>query len=138
MHDAMLRLAGFLARRRRLVVGAWVLIVVASLPLAARQTEHLTGGGFDVPGSESKAVADAMQGVFASEANGIAVSLRAAPGASAAERAAAVRRVREEVAAVEGVALPAPVARRAAVELRAGDKALLPLSSPGRAGRLRR
>jgi uncharacterized membrane protein YdfJ with MMPL/SSD domain len=129
MHDAMLRLAGFLARRRRLVVGAWILIVVAALPLAARQTEHLTGGGFDVPGSESKAVADAMQGVFASEANGIAVSLRAAPDASEAERAAGVRRVRDEVATVEGVSLPAPVARRAEVELRHGDKALLPLSS---------
>jgi uncharacterized membrane protein YdfJ with MMPL/SSD domain len=129
MHDAMHRFAGFLARRRRLVVAAWVLIVVASLPLAARQTEHLTGGGFDVPGSESKAVADAMQGVFASEANGIAVSLRAAPSASEAERAAAVRRVRDEVAAVEGVILPASVARRAEVELRRGDKALLPLNS---------
>ncbi len=129
MHDAMLRLAGFLARRRRLVVGAWILLVVASLPLAARQTEHLTGGGFDVPGSESKAVADAMQGVFASEANGIAVSLRAAPGASEAERVAAVRRVRDEVATVEGVSLPAPVARHAELELRRGDKALLPLNS---------
>ncbi|MGC1851490.1 MAG: hypothetical protein WA687_03510, partial [Solirubrobacterales bacterium] len=73
----MIRLAGFLARRRRLVVLAWVLIVGASLPLAARQTEHLTGGGFDVPGSESKAVGETMQGVFASEANGIAVLLRA-------------------------------------------------------------
>src|ERR1044072_7328279 len=118
MHEAMLRLAGFLARRRRLVVGVWILIVVASLPLAARQTEHLTGGGFDVPGSESKAVADAMQGVFASEANGIAVSLRAAPGASEAERAAAVRRVRVEVATVEGGSLPAPVACRAELERR--------------------
>jgi uncharacterized membrane protein YdfJ with MMPL/SSD domain len=129
MHDAMLRLAGFLARRRRLVVAVWVLVVVASLPLASRQTEHLTGGGFDVPGSESKAVADAMQGVFASEANGIAVSLRAAPSASAAERAAAVQRVRDEVATVEGVSLPAPVTRRAELELRRSDKALLPLSS---------
>ena len=129
MHDAMIKLAGFLARRRRLVVIAWVLIVVASLPLAARQTEHLTGGGFDVPGSESKAVADAMQGVFASRANGISVLLRAAPSASAAERAAAVRRVRAEVAQTEGVALPPSVARGAQVQLQRGDSALIPLSS---------
>ena len=129
MHDAMIRLAGYLARKRRLVVAVWVLIVFASLPLAARQTEHLTGGGFDVPGSESKAVADAMQGVFASEANGIAVLLRVAPDASAAERAAAVDRVRREVAAVEGIALPAAVARRGEVQLRRGDSAVLPLSS---------
>jgi RND superfamily putative drug exporter len=129
MHDAMLRLAGFLARRRRLVVAAWLLIVVASLPLASRQTEHLTGGGFDVPGSESKAVAEAMQGVFVKQSNGIAVSLRAAPGASAAERAAALRRVRREVAPIAGIALPPAVARRAALELRRGDRALIPLRS---------
>ena len=129
MHDAMIKLAGFLARRRRLVVIAWVLIVVASLPLAARQTEHLTGGGFDVPGSESKAVADAMQGVFASRANGISVLLRAEPDASAAERAAAVRRVRVEVAQTDGVALPPSVARSAQIQLQRGDDALIPLSS---------
>ncbi|HXS46333.1 MAG TPA: MMPL family transporter [Solirubrobacterales bacterium] len=125
----MIKLAGFLARRRLLVVLAWVLIVIAALPLAARQTEHLTGGGFDVPGSESKAVADAMQGVFASEANGISVLLRAAPDATAAERAAAVGRVRSEVAQTDGVALPAPVARSARIQLRRGDEALIPLSS---------
>jgi uncharacterized membrane protein YdfJ with MMPL/SSD domain len=129
MHDAMIRLAGFLARRRRLVVAAWVLVVVASLPLAARQTEHLTGGGFDVPGSESKAVADAMQGVFVDEANGIAVSLQAEPDASGAERAVAVRKVRREVAAIEGISLPPGVARRAELQLRRSDRALIPLSS---------
>jgi uncharacterized membrane protein YdfJ with MMPL/SSD domain len=129
MHDAMLRLAGFLARRRRLVVAAWLLVVLASLPLASRQTEHLTGGGFDVPGSESKAVAEAMQGVFVRQSNGIAVSLRAAPGASGSERAAALRRVRREVAPIAGIALPPAVARRAALELRRDDRALIPLRS---------
>jgi uncharacterized membrane protein YdfJ with MMPL/SSD domain len=129
MHDAMIKLAGFLARRRRLVVLAWVLIVAVSLPFAARQTEHLTGGGFDVPGSQSKAVGDAMQGVFAREANGIAVLLRAEPSASGAERTAAVRRVRREVAGVAGVALRPAVVRRAELQLRDTDSALLPLSS---------
>jgi len=129
MHDAMLRLAGFLARRRRLVVAAWLLIVLASLPLASRQTEHLTGGGFDVPGSESKAVAEAMQGVFVKQSNGIAVSLQATPRASAAARAAALRRVRREVAPIAGIALPPAVARRAALELRRGERALIPLRS---------
>ena len=129
MHDAMIRLASFLARRRRLVVAVWALILLASLPLAARQTEHLTGGGFDVPGSQSKAVVDSMQGVFAGRAGGIAVLLRAEPGAGGAEREAAVRRVRREVATVDGIALPAAVVRRAEAGLRRGDSAVLPLSS---------
>src|SRR5665811_777008 len=129
MHDAMLKLAGFLARRRRLVVVAWALIVLAALPFAARQTEHLTGGGFDVPGSQSKAVGEAMQGVFAREANGIAVLLRARPEAGAGERRAAIRRVREAVATTDGVALAAAAAGRGEAELRRGEEALLPLSS---------
>ena len=37
----------------------WIALLVAALPLAMRQSDHLRGGGFDVPGSPSKAVADA-------------------------------------------------------------------------------
>ncbi|MGC1166687.1 MAG: hypothetical protein WA862_11330, partial [Solirubrobacterales bacterium] len=77
----MNRLAGVLGRRRRWVLAIWLVIVIVALPFAARQTEHLTGGGFDVPGSQSQAVADSMQGVFAKQATGVAVLLRAEPGA---------------------------------------------------------
>ncbi len=129
MRDGMNRLAGVLGRRRRWVLGIWILIVICALPFAMRQTEHLTGGGFDVPGSESEAVTDAMQGTFASEATGVAVLLRAAPDASAAERAAAVKRVQREVAPVEGISLPPAVAGRAARQLQRTGSALAPLSS---------
>jgi RND superfamily putative drug exporter len=129
MRDGMNRLAGVLGRRRRWVLAIWLAIVLCALPFAARQTEHLTGGGFDVPGSQSKAVADSMQGVFASEATGVAVLLRAEPGAGAAERSAAIARVRREVAEVDGIALPPAVARRGEVQLQNRGSALLPLSS---------
>ncbi len=129
MRDGMKRLAAVLGRRRRWVLAAWIAIVVVALPFSMKQTEHLTGGGFDVPGSESKAVADSMQGVFAREATGVAVLLRAAPGASAEARAAAVARVRREVAPIDGIALPPPVARRAELQLRRSGSALLPLTS---------
>jgi uncharacterized membrane protein YdfJ with MMPL/SSD domain len=129
MHDAMIRLARFLARRRRFVLVVWALVLLASLPLAIHQTDHLTGGGFDVPGSQSKAVVDSMQGVFADRAGGIAVLLRAEPDTSAVERTAAVRRVRREVAAVDGVALPPSVTRRGELRLRRDGSAVLPLSS---------
>jgi uncharacterized membrane protein YdfJ with MMPL/SSD domain len=129
MRDGMNRLAGVLGRRRRWVLAAWIAIVVLALPFASKQTEHLTGGGFDVPGSQSKAVVDSMQGVFAKESGGVAVLLRAEPGAGDAERAAAVDRVRREVAAVDGISLPPPVARRAELQLRRTDSTLIPLSS---------
>ena len=56
----MIQLAGFLGRRRRWVLAAWVAVVVVALPFASHQTDHLTGGGFDVPGSQSKAVSDSL------------------------------------------------------------------------------
>ena len=129
MRDGMTRLAGVLGRRRRWVLGIWIAIVVLALPFAAKQTEHLTGGGFDVPGSESKAVADAMQGVFPQESGGVAVLLRAAPAASPAERAEAVERVQREVAAVEGISLPPAVAKRAEAQLARTGSTLVPISS---------
>ncbi|HVY96282.1 MAG TPA: MMPL family transporter [Solirubrobacterales bacterium] len=125
----MNRLAEFLGRRRRWVVLAWVLVVAAALPFAAKQTDHLTGGGFDVPGSQSQAVSEALQKDFGAEANGISVLLKASPEATPAQRAAAVDRVRREVASVEGVALAPAVARGGERQLGSEGLAMLPLSS---------
>jgi uncharacterized membrane protein YdfJ with MMPL/SSD domain len=129
MRDGMNRLAGVLGRRRRWVVGIWVLIVLLALPFAAKQTDHLTGGGFDVPGSQSDAVSQSLQAEFGEKADGIAVALRAAPDASSAERAAAVARVEEEVAAVGDVTLPPAIALQGRRQLDDTGFALLPLRS---------
>jgi uncharacterized membrane protein YdfJ with MMPL/SSD domain len=129
MRDAMDRLARFLGRRRRWVLGAWIAIVLLALPFASRQTEHLTGGGFDVPGSQSEQVSQSLQEDFGSQADGISVLLKASADATAAERAAAVGRVRAEVATLEGVTLPPPAAIAARAQLRRGDVAMVPLRS---------
>jgi RND superfamily putative drug exporter len=129
MKDAMNRLAQFLGRRRRWVVAAWVLIVLLALPFASKQTEHLTGGGFDVPGSQSMKVSEAVQEQFGSQADGISVVLKAAPGATAVERDAAVARVRKEVATLDDVVLPPKVAVGARRGLQQKDVVLVPLRS---------
>jgi uncharacterized membrane protein YdfJ with MMPL/SSD domain len=129
MKDAMNRLAQFLGKRRRWVVGAWVLIVLAALPFASKQTEHLTGGGFDVPGSQSMKVSEAVQDEFGDRADGIAVVLKAAPDATAAERDAALARVRKEVATLDDVTLPPAVAVQARRQLQGTDVVLVPLRS---------
>jgi uncharacterized membrane protein YdfJ with MMPL/SSD domain len=129
MKDAMNRLAQFLGRRRRWVVAAWVLILLLALPFAAKQTEHLTGGGFDVPGSQSMKVSEALQEDFGSQADGIAVVLQAAPEAGAAERAEAVARVRSQVATLDEVTLPPAAAAQARRQLQDSDVVLLPLRS---------
>jgi len=130
MRESMIKLAGFLGRRRRWVLGAWLVVLVLALPLAAKQTEHLTGGGFDVPGSQSKAASEVLEADFGSKADGIAVVLEAEPGADAAQTAAAVRRVENAVAATDGeVTLPRPAAARAEAQLQRTGTALIPLRS---------
>ncbi len=135
MHDFMVKLAGFLGRRCRLVLLAWIGVVALALPIASHQTDHLTGGGFDVPGSQSKAVSDSLQRDFAQETGGITVLLRAEPGAGAAAEAAAIGRVRRAVAGLEETTLPATAVRRAEIALRRTGSALLPLRSEQSADR---
>ena len=60
MRGAMNKLSRLVARRRWVVLGVWGVLLLASLPFMARQTEHLTAGGFEAPGSGSLAVADAL------------------------------------------------------------------------------
>ncbi len=130
MKDAMRSLAQFLGRRRKLVVGAWVLIVLVASPFAMKQTDHLTGGGFDVPGSQSMKVSESLQEEFGSQADGIAVVLKADPGATSAERREAVTRVRKEVATLDDVTLPAATAVQARRQLQQGaEVVLVPLRS---------
>jgi uncharacterized membrane protein YdfJ with MMPL/SSD domain len=129
MRDSMIQLSGFLGRHRRVVLVAWVVVLVAALPVAMHQTDNLTGGGFDVPGSQSKAVGDAVQDEFGARSDGIAVVLRADESASRADRAAAVARTRVAVAEVDGLSLPPADARRAAAQLQRTGTGLAPLRS---------
>ena len=129
----MVTLARFVARRRWVVVGAWLAIVIASLPLAARQTEDLSGGGFDVPGSQSDAVEKAVGARFTDSNEGrLGVVLQAAPEATAGQRAAAVKRVQEQVAATgDGAGLTPRAAAEARGQLAAGAVAVVPIEAPG-------
>ena len=56
MQRAMDSLDGFLRRHGRAVICVWIVLIAAAIPFAARQTEHLSSGGFSVPGSSSARV----------------------------------------------------------------------------------
>jgi RND superfamily putative drug exporter len=129
MRESMTKLAGFLGRRRRWVLAGWAAVLVLALPIASHQTDHLTGGGFDVPGSQSKKVSDSLEQNFAGSADGIAVMLKADPAATPTQRAAAVDRVRRAVAGLDRVTLPPLAARRAELQLQRTGVAMLPLRS---------
>jgi RND superfamily putative drug exporter len=133
----MVKLAAFLDRRRWLVAGAWLLVVLASMPLAARQTENLTGGGFDVPGSQSEAVDRALSDQFASADRGrLTVVLEPQPGVTPAGSGAAVKRVAGAVAEADGARVAPPIAAAARRKLAAGQVALVPIDAEGDADEL--
>src|SRR3954471_674041 len=101
MQAAMDRLEAVLERRRWVVLGAWVVVLLAALPFTVKQTGHLTSGGFTVPASGSQAVDRSLKRFDAAQRDSLAVVLAQRPGSSAAD-------VRREVARVDGVAARLP------------------------------
>ena len=83
MQRAMDRLSGFVRRRRRLVLAVWGVLLLASLPFASRQTENLTGGGFEVPGTGSVAVEEQIERFEGASSESLAVVLENRGGDSA-------------------------------------------------------
>jgi len=131
----MARLAGLLTRRRWYVVGVWIALVVAALPLAAKQSEHLTGGGFDVPGSESQRVQDLIGAEFSERENGaVSAVLSADRGVSAEQVDAATARLTDAVADVPEFTIRQPAIDAARAELAEGGVAVIPLDSDLSAG----
>ena len=115
MQTVMLRLDALIRRRRRLFLLAWALIVLAALPFAARQSEHLSGGGFDVPGSQSVAVRQAVERDFErAQGSTLAAVLVPHGDATSAQLRAALARVGTAAGRVDDVAL-APAARAQAL-----------------------
>jgi RND superfamily putative drug exporter len=54
------RLAGVVSRRRRAVFTVWIALLAAGAWFSLHQNDHLSGGGWEVPGSPSLRVADAL------------------------------------------------------------------------------
>jgi uncharacterized membrane protein YdfJ with MMPL/SSD domain len=120
VQTVMLRLDALIRRRRRLFLIAWGVILLAALPFAARQSEHLTGGGFDVPGSQSVAVQHAVERDF-ERAQGATLAAVLVPhgDASAAQLRAALGKVGAAADQVSDVALTPAARARALAQLQA-------------------
>ncbi|HEX8123590.1 MAG TPA: MMPL family transporter [Solirubrobacteraceae bacterium] len=127
----MLRLDAFLRRHRAVVLGLWLVALVAAVPFAAKQSDHLTGGGFGVPGSQSKAVEDRLKADFpGAERTSLAAVVRPAKDASAADLRAALRRLDRATEDVPRVALAERVQAQAAqaAARRPGRPIVVPLA----------
>jgi RND superfamily putative drug exporter len=115
MQGLMLRLDALLRRRHRVFLVVWALVLVAAVPFAVKQSDHLTGGGFSVPGSQSRIVEDSLARDFenAQQAN-LAAVLRPTPDARPGEFRAALDELGTATRAVDRVELAA-AARAAAL-----------------------
>jgi RND superfamily putative drug exporter len=107
----MLLLEQWVERHRRLVLVLWALAFVAAAPLAAQQSDHLTGGGFKGPRSESGAVTDSVNRDFPSLSGAtLTAVLEPGPGATAGDVSAAVLEVRRKARGVHGLGAALPAA----------------------------
>ncbi|MGI9126520.1 MAG: MMPL family transporter [Mycobacterium sp.] len=115
----MLRLSGSLRRHRWLVFCCWLLALAPSLWLAATQSSNLTGGGFDVNGSQSLKVQRELEEHYPQQ-GASPLAMVAAPRADAtyADMTAAVRQLEEAAQQIPSVQLvpnptqPAPAPDR--------------------------
>ena len=131
MQAAMDRLGALVERRRLLVLGVWVLVLLAAAPFAARQSEHLTNGGFEVPGSQSQAVDRGLERFEGAQREYLAVVPAKREGAGTADvrrEIERVRRIAERLRHAEVTEQAAAIARR-----QAGDASIttVPLAVSG-------
>jgi len=125
------RLAGFLERRRWVVLAAWLLLLLAALPFAAKQTDHLTSGGFEVPGSQSQVVRENISRFEGAQDDQLAAVLARREGAGADAVRAEVDRVRRIADELPHVALTPAAAERAKREAAGASITVVPLQVEG-------
>src|SRR2546423_6237234 len=120
MLRAVDRLSGFVERRRVLVVAVWLTALIAAVPFSLKQTDHLTSGGFTVPGSGSDRADAALRGFRGVQRDQLAAVLALQPRASGRDVAAAIDRLRAAARKVRHVVLPLPAGAPAPRIQRAG------------------
>jgi RND superfamily putative drug exporter len=125
------RLDGFTRRYGRLVAAAWLILLLAAVPFAARQTEHLTSGGFEVPGSGSDAVQKGLDAFDGAQREQLAVVIARKPGADAADVRTAIERVRRDAGKVDHTSLTSQVAADASKRAGRAPITVVPLKLTG-------
>jgi RND superfamily putative drug exporter len=115
MQGLMLKLDALLHRRHRLFLAVWLVVLAAAVPFAIQQSEHLTGGGFGVPGSQSRIVEDSLAQEFENaQRASLAAVLVPTPDARRGEFRTALNDVRAAARDADLVEL-APAAQAAAL-----------------------
>src|SRR5919197_3985373 len=91
MARLLARLADAASRRRRIVIGAWLALLVAGGWFSLHQSERLSGGGWEVPGSASVRVSDALDSFPSFSNPALSVLVTGRSPAAVRDRLAAIR-----------------------------------------------
>jgi len=127
VQSAMNRLSGFVRTRRKLVLGIWIAVLVISIPFASQQTKHLSGGGFEVPGTGSDIVDKQISRFQNQSTEPLGIVLRKDGG----DLNAAIDRVQRAAAKVDHVDLPAGTVEGAKESASQNDVIVFPLAVTG-------
>jgi uncharacterized membrane protein YdfJ with MMPL/SSD domain len=118
-------------RRRWIVIGIWIALLAAAAPFASHQTDHLTSGGFAIPGSDSQAVDRGMADFEGAQRHQLAAVIARRPGASDADVRAAVDRVKRAADREPHAELPAATVARAKAQVGRSPITVVPVLSTG-------
>jgi uncharacterized membrane protein YdfJ with MMPL/SSD domain len=110
MQTFMLKLDRWLSRHRRAVIGVWLVLLLAALPFAAKQSDHLSSGGYAIPGSQSQRFVAQLPKISAGAPHGLLAGvLEAKAGVNAAEMTQALAKLDTAAASAANVSLSASV-----------------------------
>jgi uncharacterized membrane protein YdfJ with MMPL/SSD domain len=102
----MMRLSSNLRRYRWVVFVAWVLILAPAVFIALHESNNLTGGGFEVAGSQSLRVQQELEQQFPNQgASPLALVAAPGPGATTEDMQGAVRFLEERATDVPSVSV---------------------------------
>src|SRR5919197_6419773 len=91
MATLLARLADAASRRRRVVIGAWLALLLVGGWFSLHQSDRLSGGGWEVPGSASVRVGDALDAFPSFSSPALSVLVTGRSPAAVQSRLAAVR-----------------------------------------------
>jgi heme transporter len=102
----MMRLSSNLRRFRWLVFTGWLLALIPAIYLTVTQSGHLTGGGFEVAGSQSLLVHDEIEDHYPDQgASGLALVAAPRPDATYEDMNAAVALLKQVAGEVSSVSI---------------------------------
>ena len=105
----MMRLSGNLRRYRWGVFAAWLLVLVPAVLISLHESNNLTGGGFEVSGSQSLRVQRQVENHYPDQgASPLALVAAPQPGATVEEMTAAVRLLEQKATEVPSVSVAPP------------------------------